>query len=120
MTNDHKTPLMLAVVRGYSSSIELLVSYGADLDKQDAEGDTILHLAVMRYSVAEIVADQPSGAEHSSPTLDTVSQWSKIVSSIPQFMSSWLFIVDSNVAVLCSLVGCFSCLLKPQFLLKFR
>ena len=48
------------------SFIELLVSKGADINVEDEDGDTCLHLALMRQTVA-IDSEQ-------SPMLDAVSK----------------------------------------------
>lgn len=50
--NRLQTPLLLAVSQGHMSLIELLVSKGADINVEDEDGDTCLHLALMRQTVA--------------------------------------------------------------------
>ncbi|KAK3104710.1 hypothetical protein FSP39_008391 [Pinctada imbricata] len=49
--NRQQTPLLLAVSQGHIPIIELLVSRGADINVEDEDGDTALHLALMRQSV---------------------------------------------------------------------
>ena len=46
MDHSLQTPLMLAVRRGVKACTELLVAFGADLEMQDEQGSTVLHLAV--------------------------------------------------------------------------
>ncbi|XP_059145038.1 E3 ubiquitin-protein ligase MIB2-like [Physella acuta] len=50
--NRQQTPLLLAVSQGHMSIIELLVTKGADTNVSDEDGDTCLHLALMRQTVA--------------------------------------------------------------------
>eukprot|EP00117_Sycon_ciliatum_P023024 scpid31426/ scgid5319/ E3 ubiquitin-protein ligase mind-bomb; Mind bomb homolog len=52
-TNTMQTPLMLAVEKGASSCVELLVSYGAELEEKDKDGDTALHTAVIRENMQQ-------------------------------------------------------------------
>lgn len=73
LNNDRRTPLMMAVLKGYSGCTELLVSYGADLEAEDHEGDTVLHMALFRQTMADIARLQ--GGEQGSqqsPVLDQV------------------------------------------------
>lgn len=48
--NRKQTPLLLAVSQGHCSLVELLVTMGADINAEDEDGDTGLHLSLMRYS----------------------------------------------------------------------
>ena len=50
--NRQQTPLLLAVSQGHSTLIELLVWSKADINVHDEDGDTCLHLALMRQTVA--------------------------------------------------------------------
>lgn len=64
---------MLAVWRGFTGSIELLISYGADLDAVDRVGDTVLHLATIRLTMAQLMQEESlGGSESNSPVLDQV------------------------------------------------
>lgn len=63
--NRQQTPLLLAVSQGHTSIVELLVSSGADLRVEDEDGDTTLHLALMRQSV--------TSEQENTPMLDSVS-----------------------------------------------
>ncbi|XP_071109275.1 E3 ubiquitin-protein ligase MIB2-like isoform X1 [Haliotis cracherodii] len=60
--NRQQTPLLLAVSQGHTALIELLVSQGGNVNVADEDGDTCLHLALMRQTVAT--------EKESSPTLD--------------------------------------------------
>ena len=55
--NQKQTPLMIAVAGGHVHIIQLLVEAGADVNAVDADGDTCLHVAVMRFK------HNPSGKE---------------------------------------------------------
>lgn len=63
--NRQQTPLLLAVSQGHTALIELLVQFKADVNVHDEDGDTCLHLALMRQSVAT--------EKDSSPMLESVS-----------------------------------------------
>ncbi|XP_064610755.1 E3 ubiquitin-protein ligase MIB2-like [Liolophura sinensis] len=53
------TPLMLSVIKGHTDIIEFLVTKGADLNVEDEDGDTCLHLTLMRKSVVEKLESSP-------------------------------------------------------------
>ncbi|KAL4220948.1 E3 ubiquitin-protein ligase mib2 [Mactra antiquata] len=57
--NRQQTPLLLAVSQGHTGLIELLVSKGADVNVEDEDGDTCLHLGLMRQSVSTERDDSP-------------------------------------------------------------
>lgn len=42
-----QTPLMLATINGHGTSVRLLIQKGADINMQDSQGNTALHLAVI-------------------------------------------------------------------------
>ena len=63
--NRQQTPLLLAVSQGHTSILELLVAKGADVNVEDEDGDTCIHLALMRHNV--------STEREDSPMLDSVS-----------------------------------------------
>lgn len=46
--NRKQTPLLLAISQGHCALIELLVTMGSNLNAEDEDGDTGLHLALMR------------------------------------------------------------------------
>ncbi|XP_052213895.1 E3 ubiquitin-protein ligase MIB2-like isoform X2 [Dreissena polymorpha] len=50
--NRKQTPLLLAVSQGHTGIMELLVSRGADVNAEDEDGDTCLHLCLMKPSTA--------------------------------------------------------------------
>ena len=49
--NKRQTALALAVSEAYTKMIELLVEHGADVNADDDDGDTPLHLAVIHQAV---------------------------------------------------------------------
>lgn len=57
--NRQQTPLLLAVSQGHAGLMELLVSKGADVNVEDEDGDTCLHLALMRQTVSTEREDSP-------------------------------------------------------------
>ena len=74
VNDDKRTPLMMAVLKGLPGCCELLVSYGANLEAEDNEGDTVLHMALFRQTMADIARLQgvEASVQH-SPVLDSVS-----------------------------------------------
>ncbi|KAK7069622.1 E3 ubiquitin-protein ligase mib2, partial [Halocaridina rubra] len=48
--NKRQTPLLLAVSQGHCGVVELLVDNGADIRANDEDGDTALHLALLKNS----------------------------------------------------------------------
>ena len=45
----HQSPLILAIARGLTAISEDLVEHGADVNSTDGDGDSCLHIAVMRH-----------------------------------------------------------------------
>jgi E3 ubiquitin-protein ligase mind-bomb len=68
--NRQQTPLLLAVSQGHWTLIELLVNAGAIVNVHDEDGDTCLHLALMRQTVAT--------EKDATPTLESVC-WFRVV-----------------------------------------
>ncbi|XP_050414491.1 E3 ubiquitin-protein ligase MIB2 isoform X2 [Patella vulgata] len=62
--NRQQTPLLLAVSQGHTALIMLLVSCGGNVNVEDEDGDTCLHLALMRQTVAT--------EKERSPLLDVI------------------------------------------------
>ena len=65
-TNNGQTALGLAVLEAYTGTIELLVEHGADVNAEDENGDTPLHLAVKREAVGNTSLRQVCGSKNSS------------------------------------------------------
>ena len=49
-THDMQTPLLMAVAKDHMRIVDLLISNGADINIVDKDGDTSLHLALMRHA----------------------------------------------------------------------
>lgn len=58
-TNENQTALHIAVFQGHLDIVERLVGYGAQLNIQDSNGSTPLHLALTGGSTEHITADTP-------------------------------------------------------------
>ncbi|KAM4610555.1 E3 ubiquitin-protein ligase MIB2 isoform 1-T1 [Polymixia lowei] len=50
--NRNQTPLQLAVMQGHSELVQLLVADGADVNMEDEDGDTAMHVALSRPQLA--------------------------------------------------------------------
>uniref|UniRef100_A0A674PI37 E3 ubiquitin-protein ligase MIB2 n=1 Tax=Takifugu rubripes TaxID=31033 RepID=A0A674PI37_TAKRU len=60
--NRNQTPLQLAVTQGHTELVQLLVAEGADVNMEDEDGDTAMHVALLRQQLANVML---------SPTLNT-------------------------------------------------
>ena len=75
MTNTGHSALHLAVDQGYTRIVERLVGFGIDLDLQDSDGDTALHIALSKPSADVLSAE--------TPQLKKVQGYTLVVSSLP-------------------------------------
>ncbi|XP_030843124.1 E3 ubiquitin-protein ligase MIB2 [Strongylocentrotus purpuratus] len=53
----HQTPLLLAIAKGRTAIIEDLIKHGADINSSDGDGDSCLHIAVMKYRQGQDIPD---------------------------------------------------------------
>uniref|UniRef100_A0AAQ4S4F8 E3 ubiquitin-protein ligase MIB2 n=1 Tax=Gasterosteus aculeatus aculeatus TaxID=481459 RepID=A0AAQ4S4F8_GASAC len=53
--NRNQTPLQLAVTQGHTDLVQLLVSEGADVNMEDEDGDTAMHVALLRPQLANVI-----------------------------------------------------------------
>ncbi|CAG01751.1 unnamed protein product [Tetraodon nigroviridis] len=51
--NRNQTPLQLAVTQGHTDLVQLLVAEGADVNMEDEDGDTAMHVALLRPQLAQ-------------------------------------------------------------------
>ncbi|XP_077510591.1 E3 ubiquitin-protein ligase MIB2-like [Amblyomma americanum] len=58
------TPLLLATFFGHWDVVELLVEAGADVNIQDNDGDTALHVAAVTHRLRELQSSATSNAPH--------------------------------------------------------
>lgn len=65
-----ETPLMLAAIFGHWDIVELLVEAGADVNRQDQDGDTVIHYAIGRHQLSELLSSRISNA----PTVQAIQQ----------------------------------------------
>uniref|UniRef100_A0A8C6L0W9 E3 ubiquitin-protein ligase MIB2 n=1 Tax=Nothobranchius furzeri TaxID=105023 RepID=A0A8C6L0W9_NOTFU len=52
--NRNQTPLQLAVTQGHTDLVQLLVDEGADVNMEDEDGDTAMHVALLRPQLANV------------------------------------------------------------------
>ncbi|XP_075882619.1 E3 ubiquitin-protein ligase MIB2 isoform X1 [Nelusetta ayraudi] len=63
--NRNQTPLQLAVTQGHTELVQLLVAEGADVNMEDEDGDTAMHVALLRPQLANVMLS-PSAATGSA------------------------------------------------------
>ena len=59
MTDTGQTALHIAVHQGHARIVERLVGFGIDLNLQDSDGDTALHIALSRDTTDSLPAETP-------------------------------------------------------------
>ncbi|KAG0711656.1 E3 ubiquitin-protein ligase MIB2 [Chionoecetes opilio] len=70
--NKRQTPLLLAVSQGHCGVVELLVNHNADITACDEDGDTPLHLALLKNSTTSLT--HPTHAPTISQILTDIGQ----------------------------------------------
>uniref|UniRef100_A0A7N5ZPZ7 E3 ubiquitin-protein ligase MIB2 n=1 Tax=Anabas testudineus TaxID=64144 RepID=A0A7N5ZPZ7_ANATE len=53
--NRNQTPLQLAVTQGHTDLVQLLVAEGADVNMEDEDGDTAMHVSLLRPQLANVM-----------------------------------------------------------------
>lgn len=74
--NRNQTPLQLAVTQGHADLVQLLVAEGADVNMEDEDGDTAMHVALLRPQLANVTlspAMETSNAEDSGEGSSSMS-----------------------------------------------
>uniref|UniRef100_A0A8D0GVB4 RING-type E3 ubiquitin transferase n=1 Tax=Sphenodon punctatus TaxID=8508 RepID=A0A8D0GVB4_SPHPU len=56
--NRNQTPLHLAVTQGHMELVQLLVSEGCDVNAEDEDGDTAMHIVLERQQLMSIMAEE--------------------------------------------------------------
>ncbi|XP_055949840.1 E3 ubiquitin-protein ligase MIB2-like [Argiope bruennichi] len=69
--NRNQTPLLLAISQCHCGLVELLVSLGADINVEDEDGDTGLHIAIMRQA-AQTTCSKNDGNLADAPTISGI------------------------------------------------
>ncbi|KAM6402544.1 E3 ubiquitin-protein ligase MIB2 isoform 3-T5 [Rhynochetos jubatus] len=59
--NRNQTPLHLAVIQGHVGMVELLVGEGCDVNAEDEDGDTAMHIALERQQLMSVVMEKREG-----------------------------------------------------------
>ena len=59
VTDTGQTALHIAVHQGHARIVERLVGFGIDLNLQDSDGDTALHIALSRDATETLSAETP-------------------------------------------------------------
>ncbi|XP_035864408.1 E3 ubiquitin-protein ligase MIB2 isoform X4 [Sander lucioperca] len=59
--NRNQTALQLAVTQGHIDLVQLLVSEGADVNMEDEDGDTAMHVALLRPQLANVMLSPAVG-----------------------------------------------------------
>uniref|UniRef100_U3FYT6 E3 ubiquitin-protein ligase MIB2 n=1 Tax=Micrurus fulvius TaxID=8637 RepID=U3FYT6_MICFL len=63
--NRNQTPLHLAVTQGHVEMVQLLVREGADVNSEDEDGDTAMHIILEREHLVSILVEEQSDQEDS-------------------------------------------------------
>uniref|UniRef100_A0A8C5ER72 E3 ubiquitin-protein ligase MIB2 n=1 Tax=Gouania willdenowi TaxID=441366 RepID=A0A8C5ER72_GOUWI len=63
--NRNQTPLQLAVTQGHTDLVQLLVTEGADVNMEDEDGDTAMHVALLRPQLANVMLSPTVGTSNS-------------------------------------------------------
>ncbi|XP_059188569.1 E3 ubiquitin-protein ligase MIB2 isoform X1 [Centropristis striata] len=82
--NRNQTPLQLAVTQGHTDLVQLLVSEGADVNMEDEDGDTAMHVALLRPQLANVMlspAVGTSSTEESSEGCSSTSLYCRLSAS---------------------------------------
>ncbi|XP_068772117.1 E3 ubiquitin-protein ligase MIB2 isoform X4 [Struthio camelus] len=59
--NRNQTPLHLAVIQGHVEMVQLLVSEGSDVNTEDEDGDTAMHIALERQQLMSVMMEKREG-----------------------------------------------------------
>ncbi|KAM9350669.1 E3 ubiquitin-protein ligase MIB2 [Symphorus nematophorus] len=82
--NRNQTPLQLAVTQGHTDLVQLLVAEGADVNMEDEDGDTAMHVALLRPQLANVMlspAVGTSSTEESSEGCSSTSLYCRLNAS---------------------------------------
>uniref|UniRef100_A0A3Q2C836 E3 ubiquitin-protein ligase MIB2 n=1 Tax=Cyprinodon variegatus TaxID=28743 RepID=A0A3Q2C836_CYPVA len=82
--NRNQTPLQLAVTQGHTDLVQLLVDEGADVNMEDEDGDTAMHVALLRPQLANVMLAPPAGGsstEEGSEGCSSTSLYCRLNSS---------------------------------------
>jgi len=74
--NRNQTPLQLAVTQGHIDLIQLLVDEGADVNMEDEDGDTAMHVALLRPQLANVALSPPVGTSSTEQSTEGCSSTS--------------------------------------------
>ncbi|XP_067423322.1 E3 ubiquitin-protein ligase MIB2 isoform X5 [Emydura macquarii macquarii] len=64
--NRNQTPLHLAVTQGHMDLVQLLVREGSDVNAEDEDGDTAMHIVLERQQLMSIMVEEQEGGDRSS------------------------------------------------------
>ncbi|XP_075762623.1 E3 ubiquitin-protein ligase MIB2 isoform X1 [Pelodiscus sinensis] len=64
--NRNQTALHLAVTQGHTDLVQLLVREGSDVNAEDEDGDTAMHIVLERQQLMSIMAGEQEGGEGTS------------------------------------------------------
>nr|XP_043893697.1 E3 ubiquitin-protein ligase MIB2 isoform X2 [Solea senegalensis] len=82
--NRNQTPLQLAVTQGHTELVQLLVAESADVNMEDEDGDTAMHVALLRPQLANIMLNPTVGTsstEESSEGCSSTSLYCRLSAS---------------------------------------
>lgn len=88
--NRNQSPLHLAVIQGHVGMVQLLVSQGSDVNAEDEDGDTAMHIALERQQLMALAMEKRDG-EMGASLLSKVS-WEQNSSTDRQENAPWYII----------------------------
>ncbi|XP_042708780.1 E3 ubiquitin-protein ligase MIB2 isoform X3 [Chrysemys picta bellii] len=59
----NQTPLHLAVTQGHMDLVQLLVREGSDVNSEDEDGDTAMHIVLERQQLMSVMAEEQEGGK---------------------------------------------------------
>uniref|UniRef100_A0A4W6BNH0 E3 ubiquitin-protein ligase MIB2 n=1 Tax=Lates calcarifer TaxID=8187 RepID=A0A4W6BNH0_LATCA len=74
--NRNQTPLQLAVTQGHTDLVQLLVAEGADVNMEDEDGDTAMHVALLRPQLANVMLNPTVGTSSTEESSEGCSSTS--------------------------------------------
>ena len=83
VTETGQTALHIAIHQGHARIVERLIGFGIDLNMQDSDGDTALHIALARDTTDTLSAETPQLKKVCTALFNTVESLCKVTQIPP-------------------------------------